>query len=211
LLTELTDKYPHAEVAEDALAMRADTEYSLGRTEAAARSYKSLESKASSATTLAAALLGEVRTGRDLSDNATVIAAADRLLSSSAAGSGYISEVRYARACAYAATNRTADARSEWSALAATPSDIYGSKSAVALAESYYKGGQTDKGLKVINAFIDANPPHAYWLARGFILLSDMLRSQGNTYEANEYLRSLRSNYPGSEADIFDMIDSRLK
>lgn len=42
-------------------------------------------------------------------------------------------------------------------------------------------------------------------------MLSDALRAQGNGFEADEYLRSLKSNYPGTEAEIFDMIDSRLK
>lgn len=211
LLTDLVDNYPHAAEAEDAIAMKADIEYTTGRTEAAARSYRQLEQHASGPVSLTAALLGTIRTGRDLGDNAAVIAAADRLLASSTAGNDYATEVRYARAMAYDSTGRTADARTEWAALAATPADIYGSRSAVALANSYFKGGQTDKAKKTINAFIDANPPHAYWLARGFILLSDILRSEGNAFEADEYLRTLRTNYPGSEADIFEMIDQRLK
>ena len=47
--------------------------------------------------------------------------------------------------------------------------------------------------------------------ARAYILLSDILRKQGNEFEANEYLKSLKENYPGQEADIFQMIDQRLK
>ena len=53
--------------------------------------------------------------------------------------------------------------------------------------------------------------PHAYWLARGFILLSDIYAQQGKNFEAREYLQALRSNYPGNESDIFDMIDTRLE
>ena len=62
-----------------------------------------------------------------------------------------------------------------------------------------------------MNKLIEANPPHDYWLARGFILLSDLLRRKGDTFEADEYLKSLKRNYPGTEADIFLMIDERLK
>ena len=61
------------------------------------------------------------------------------------------------------------------------------------------------------DALISSDTPQAYWLARGFILYSDVLRREGNKFEADEYLKSLRSNYPGTEADIFEMIDSRLK
>ena len=31
-----------------------------------------------------------------------------------------------------------------------------------------------------------------------------------NNFEADEYLRALRENYPGTETDIFNDIDSRL-
>ena len=34
---------------------------------------------------------------------------------------------------------------------------------------------------------------------------------QGKNFEAREYLQALRSNYPGNESDIFDMIDTRLE
>ncbi|MDE6205079.1 MAG: hypothetical protein K2F66_03035, partial [Duncaniella sp.] len=70
--------------------------------------------------------------------------------------------------------------------------------------------GQTAKAKTVTDALISSDTPHSYWLARGFVLYSDILRKEGNEFEANEYLKSLRSNYPGSEADIFQMIDARL-
>ena len=40
--------------------------------------------------------------------------------------------------------------------------------------------------------------------------MSDIYAAQGKIFEAREYLNALRSNYPGSESDIFDMIDTRL-
>lgn len=36
------------------------------------------------------------------------------------------------------------------------------------------------------------------------------MRAKGKVFEADEYLRAVRSNYTGDEADIFDAIDSRL-
>ena len=38
----------------------------------------------------------------------------------------------------------------------------------------------------------------------------DAMRAKGKVFEADEYLRAVRSNYTGDEADIFDAIDSRL-
>ena len=78
------------------------------------------------------------------------------------------------------------------------------------MGQSLLDHGKTDRAALAADALISSDTPHRYWLARGFILYSDILRKQGKTFEANEYLKSLRSNYPGTEADIFEMIDSRL-
>lgn len=211
LVTELVGRYPDSELAEDALAMKADIEYAQGKTEMAMADFTALETRASGATMLHRARLGMLRAARDLGRDAEAIATADRLLASSAAGLAEMQEVKFIRACAYANTGNICKAESEWSALAATPSNLYGSMSAYYLADRYFTDGKTDKALNTVNAFIDANPPHQYWLARGFILLSDILRSQGNTFEADEYLSSLKANYPGKEIDIFEMIDTRLQ
>jgi len=47
-------------------------------------------------------------------------------------------------------------------------------------------------------------------VARGFILMSDIYKSQGKNFEAREYLEALRDNYPGDETDIQSILESRL-
>ena len=64
---------------------------------------------------------------------------------------------------------------------------------------------------RLVEAFVSSTTPHIYWHARGYILMSDICRKEGKLFEANEYLRTLRANYPGSEIEIFNLIDERLK
>lgn len=95
--------------------------------------------------------------------------------------------------------------------LAAAPLSAAGSKAAVTLAEYYLDTRQYQKAVELLQKFTDSGTEHEYWLARGYISLADAYRAQGKKQLATEYIRSLKENYPGDEADIAEMIDKRLK
>ncbi len=209
LATEVVERFPDSPEAVEALTIKAEAELAKGDAEAALLSYRALEQKSSSAHSLNTARMGIMQVSRDMTDYATALEMADLLLGSSALGASEQSEVAFTKALSLSATGKGDEAVEIWEKLAQDPETLNGTKSALYLAQYHFDKGQTDTALKEINALIDANPPHDYWLARGFILLSDILRSKGNTFEADEYLRSLKENYPGTEPDIFRMIDER--
>lgn len=209
--TRLIEEHPDAEAVEDALAIKADVEYRQGKGELALETYRQLEQRASASRNMNAARLGIMRVSRALGKHDDVVEAADRLMASSTVGASEINEIRFARAYSLNELGRSDEAVKEWTALAGDTSDLYGAKSAYYLSQYYYDSGDMAKARKSVDEFINSNPPHQYWLARGFILLSDINRKEGNDFEADEYLKSLRSNYPGTESDIFQMIDQRLK
>ncbi|MDE6136062.1 MAG: tetratricopeptide repeat protein, partial [Muribaculaceae bacterium] len=154
--------------------------------------------------------MGIMRVGLDIADYTLVEQAADALLASSTLGSESRTEATYAKGLALDGTGRKADARELWAGIADDTDDLYGAKASYALAQSLFDDGQTDDARRRAEALTGSGTPHAYWLARGFILLSDVYARQGKKFEAREYLNALRRNYPGSETDIFDMIDTRL-
>lgn len=207
----LVEEHPDAEAVEDALAIKADVEYRNGDAEQALETYSRLEQRASASRNINAARLGIMRVSRDLGRHESVVNAADRLLSSTTVGASDANEVKFTRAYSLNELGRHDEAEKEWASLAGNTDELYGSKSAYYLAQHYFDTGNTAQARETVDAFINSNPPHRYWLARGFILLSDIERKEGNTFEADEYLKSLRSNYPGTENDIFRMIDQRLK
>lgn len=94
--------------------------------------------------------------------------------------------------------------------LAARPETLSGAKGAVELGEFLMNRKRIGDAYKLMSDFTDAGSPHSYWLARGFIILSDACRARGESLLADEYLRSLKANYPGKEADIRDAIATRL-
>lgn len=208
--TTLVDSFPHAQAAEEALAIKAEILLDNGDTEEALAAFGDLEARASTTRNVVAARMGIVRASADLGRHADVVAAADALMAASSLDPGLRSEVAYKRAAALAELGHADQAASEWQKLAADPSDLYGAMAAYRLAAQQYADGNLKQSRRTVKALIDSNTPHQYWLALGYILLSDIMRSEGNAFEANEYLKSLRENYPGTEPDIFDMIDSRL-
>jgi TolA-binding protein len=209
--TTLVNRFPHSESAEEGLAIKGDIELEKGETKKALATFRSLESSASGDRNLLTARLGILRASRDLGNHADVITQADALLASSNLSAERRSEVLYARAYAYSQTGKTSQAATEWEKLAKNPNELYGAMAAYQLAQQQFDAGKTKQARTTVNALIDSNTPHQYWLARGYILLSDICRRQGNTFEADEYLKSLKENYPGSEADIFQLINTRLK
>ena len=72
-----------------------------------------------------------------------------------------------------------------------------------------FNDGQYQECEEEILDYIEMSTPHAYWLARSFVLLADTYAAQGKTMEAREYLVSLQNNYD-AEDDIMEMIEERL-
>lgn len=203
--------WPDSSVAEDALALRADIEADRGQGEIALADYKALAQRASNSANRNTALMGIMRVTRDMGAADDMLEAADAVLASSAIGTEERTEAAFSRGLALHLKGNDEAARETWSQLASLTDDVYGAKSAVYLSENLLKAGKLDEAAKIAEKFVNSGTPHTYWLGRGFITLSDISRARGRSFEADEYLKALRENYPGNETDIFEMIDQRLK
>lgn len=207
---QLVTDYPDNSLSEDAYAIVAADLYDKGQTNEALETWRALESRASSSQNLNAARTGIMRAARDLGDYGVVESAADALLASSTIGSEDKNETIFSKALARANNGDNETACELWASIASMTDDLYGAKSAYHLAQNYFDNGHGDRAKKAVEALTNSGTPHSYWLARGFILLSDIYAADGKDFEAREYLNALRENYPGQESDIFMMIDSRL-
>ena len=87
----------------------------------------------------------------------------------------------------------------------------WGAKAALALGSYYLANGEPTKAEQVLLRLTDSGCEDSNLLARGYIMLSDACVALDKSYLAKLYLETLRSNYPGDDKNIFEMIDSRLK
>ncbi len=200
-----------ASYAEDAIAMKAAILFKQGHATDALISYTELAKKATTNDNRITGYLGAIRTAKELNRHTDVVENANALLALSGLSAEEEKETLFLRAAAHASLNHSKEAIQDWSKLAIDGRNIYGAQSSFLMAEHYFEAGNLKEAEKVLNKFIDSGTPHQYWLARGFILLSDVYRKKGDAFEAREYLESLQSNYPGKEPEIFNMIDERLK
>ncbi len=207
----LAQNYPDHTSTQNALLLMAQADEQQGDMPRAMLWWQELSTKASSPRLLNRARLGVARCGIATGDNAVALDAANALMQSTALTSAQHVEAAYLRGMALAAAGSDKDARDAWQQAAEHLSDPYGLQSACRLAQSYYDAGELAQAESWAKKVTDADTDQQYWVARAFILLSDVYDRQGNAFKAQQYLKSLRDNYPGTEQDIFEMIDSRSK
>jgi tetratricopeptide (TPR) repeat protein len=83
-------------------------------------------------------------------------------------------------------------------------------KAPVLAAQALYDAGQYTQAEQHLNKAIDDGISKSYWLARAFILLSDIYKAEGRAVEAKQTLESLKANYKEDD-DIKKMIEQRLQ
>lgn len=207
----LAGQYPSHAYSQQALATKAAHEESLGKHTLAFATWKSLLATASSPSMLLKARMGVIRNGSETGHYDDVIAAADAVTASSGTGTRDLNEAIFSRAAALYAKGDTRRALADWESIAPSTASLYGIRAAYSAGEHYLKAGNLDKAERLAKDVANADSPHTYWIARGFILLSDIYNAQGDNYKARQYLEALRDNYQGNETDITEMIESRLK
>ena len=118
-------------------------------------------------------------------------------------------EAQYSRAKANIATGNAANAVNDLESISSDTRTKEGAEAKYLLAQIMFDKGDYTGCESEIMEFIEMSTPHAYWLARSFVLLSDLYAAQGKTLEAKQYLQSLSNNYSGDD-DIASMITERL-
>lgn len=202
---------PDSEYAETALVRCSDIMYGRQEYKQAGEFYSSLEAVATNIETRQMARLGITRCCAQLQQYEQTIEAASRLLNNSNLSPEIKQEAMYHRATAYSALQKNKEAYDDYSTLAADTRSVYGAESAFRVAEYLYINNEIERAEQAANNFIQEGTAHAYWMARNFILLSDIYVAKEDLFTAQQYLVQLKENYPGSNDDIATRIEEKLQ
>lgn len=209
-LEKYLEAFPDAPNAPGAILAIANARYKSDRLPEAFELYTQAQAKVADGKALTEARLGAMRSARDMGELEVASNIAVEIINSSAPQAA-VAEAAYTRGMALEADGDTDGAIVVWESQAHDTANLYGIKCAVSAAEAMLESGDTDGALEVARSVTSSGSTHRYWVARAFIVLSDAYRKAGKDFEAREYLEALRQNYPGDEADIFSMIESRLE
>lgn len=202
--------YPNNKYSGEAMRMGAEIAYFGKDYEKALGIYKQLKDKAVSPEQQQQAKTGVLRSAYMLGNGEEIVLAATDLLADTKVSPELANEARYDRAKVYLAEGKREGAVEDLRVLAADTRNVYGAEAKYRLAQLYLDAGQTDKAEQEVLNYMEVSTPHAYWLARSFVLLADVYMKLGRNLDAKQYLLSLQQNYQADD-DIAGMIETRLE
>lgn len=203
-------EYPDNPYSEEALLMRGEILFNRKQYKQALADYKQLQARAATAERRQLGATGVLRCAALLKDDVEVIHAATALLAETKLTPELRSEALHFRSKAYLNQKADSKAMDDLKLLAKDTRTLYGAEAKYLVAQQQYNAGEYVAAEKEILNFIDQSTPHAYWLARSFILLSDVYVAMDKKLDARQYLLSLQQNYQADD-DIEGMIEERLE
>jgi TolA-binding protein len=172
--------------------------------------YEQLERISEKPDIITSALKGQLRSAYQAGDAQKSIAVSGKLTSASNIPEELLREAIFISGKAHYSLNELDEALKDFRKISVEITSAEGAESKYRVAEIQFKKGQTADAEKTINEFIDRNTPHQYWMARIFILLSDISIKKGDLVQARVTLQSLMENYPVDSDGILDEIRSKL-
>ena len=200
----------NSKYCEEATRMLADMAYNHKDYTLAMNTYGSLIDITDNPSTKLHAQIHRLRSARALGNQDVIMKETGGVLANSMLAPETSNELRYYRAKVYLDKKRNDAAIEDLKQLSSDTRNVYGAEAKYLLAQLYYNTGNYDKTEQEILDYINVSTPHSYWLARSFVLLSDVYVKKEKNIEAKQYLLSLKQSYHAND-DIASMVETRLK
>ena len=201
--------YPDNKYSEEAMNCAAAIYYNKNDYAKASELYKQLLVKTNNEERRQIARTAIMRSAVKRERAGEIVKYAGELLSNSATAPEVKREARYNRAKANLALKKTDQAMEDLTKLANDTRTKEGAEAKYLKAQILFDTDKYEDCEQEIMSYIEESTPHAYWLARSFVLLSDLYAAQEREMEARQYLLSLQHSY-NEDDDIARMIEERL-
>ncbi len=209
LYAAVTDA-PNNQFTEQALIAAAGIYYDMEDFASSLKYFEMLEKTAGNSEDKIISLRGGLRSAYQLGDAQKTISAANKINNTVNIPEELLREAVFMRAKANYSLNNFDEALNDFRKTATEVASAEGAESKYRLAELLFRKDQITESENIINEFIDQNTPHQYWMARMFILLSDISVKKGDNLQARATLQSLKDYYTIDNDGILDEVRSKL-
>lgn len=199
------------EFSEVALARTGEILYQQSNFERAIVLYQQLLQMAEVPANILDARIGIMRCAFKQKDYTTVIESATNVLSTDKVPQEIVREASYKLGKAYLETGDQDQALNVFKLVAKDVKNVEGAESKYLVADILFRKGQVDQAEKEILEFLDQNTTHQYWLAKGYILWSEIYLKRGDLFQAKATLQILKENYTRQDDGIMTTVDEKLK
>ena len=183
----------------NAAARTAQIQHLRNNYEEALVSYIRLEETAEQPAMIINAVSGQMQCNFALKRYGLSIQSAQKLLTLDKLSENLAAEAHITIArSAYALSNIDL-ARREYEETAKLSKNEMAAEAKYMLAQLEFETAQYDKCEKSVFALSEDYASYDYWVARGFLLLSDVYLKKGNTFQAKQTLQSIIDNYEGKD------------
>ncbi len=177
----------------------------------AAEAYKQLSTIASTPAKRREALKGymDAVVAEGVADS--VVVAADFVVASEDATPQLVRQAEFAKAKALMSVGKRNPAVAIFSRLSREVTSPEGAESAYIIIETAFQYGSFEKAEELVYEFAEKGTPHAYWLAKSFLLLGDVYVSRGDLFQARATYQSIVDGYSTSADDgIVEIAKQRI-
>ncbi|HBX50405.1 MAG: hypothetical protein A2275_18080 [Bacteroidetes bacterium RIFOXYA12_FULL_35_11] len=196
--------------SEPALLKASTLNFELKNYEEAYKQFAALEKVADVKNNMLISRQGQMRAAYLSNNFAAASEAASRLMSTDKLSGEGIREAQFILAQSLFVQNRLDEALPRYKIIAKETKSSEGAESKYKIALIHYIQGADSIAQGVIYDFVEMNTSHQYWLAKSFILLSDILIRQKDDFQAKQTLQSIIENYSITTDEIISDANERL-
>lgn len=194
---------------ENALLHAAELAYDQPDYVAALGYFQGLQQHATSAKNTHIARLGILRCAQPLQQFAVIKEVATQLIEEPTSDEQTRAEALFARGKTLYSGGEYAQAEKDFRLLTQEVRTATEAEAKYLIAEGMYRRNMLEEAENEIMSFASMKTSQQYWLAKAFILLSDIYVSRGDSYQAEQYLLTLQANYRAAD-DIQTTINEKL-
>ncbi len=202
---------PRSMFTEQALVLASAIYFNQGKYEASLQSYQRLETEAEIASNILDAKIGVMRSQYYLKHYKEAILAAQKNLDDKDLPEEKAREARFMLARSYQEEKDWNRALDEYHKVAKEVSSVEGAESKYRIIEILVQTNKLKEAEDEVFDFVAKNTPHQYWMAKSFILLSDIYVDRKDDFQAIHTLQSVIDNYESKDDGIIDLATQKKK